>query len=116
MDSKKVTKEQREKILEMCKYIYKDYYVSYDANKLYFSERESFVLKIFTFTHIHWFELCSLHLIFDIVYINPNGITDDCRWEELTDLYCTAVFKDAKHPIDFLYEHYLKNKKQLCVD
>lgn len=107
MNELRFTKEHKKKLLKMCRYLNKDYIVIMHKSKPGYI----FFMKILDTHSIHWFELCSMHLIFDLVMLRCNGITDDCRWEALTDDYCTAVFKDAKHPIDFLYEYFLKNKK-----
>ena len=53
------------------------------------------------YIHIHWFELCTTHLCFHIC-------ADPLEFLQKTINYAMLINKkEAKHPIDVLYEEYL---------
>jgi hypothetical protein len=57
------------------------------------------------YTHIHWFELCVTHLCFHVC-------SDPLTFMQQTIDYAMLVDKkDAKHPVDVLYEEYGKIKE-----
>jgi hypothetical protein len=95
MKSIKLTKEHKNRLLEMCKTLFPEWkahslitdeqYISDDSGD--FSESDE------TFK-IHWFEFCMTHLI-----------------DKLELEYASIVFLTENHPVDCLYEEFKKIKK-----
>lgn len=104
MKAIELTKEHKVKLLEMCKKLFKDYYIIqlYD-NKLTLVKKgkkgfpdESCV--------ICWFEFCFTKLYNALSLLN-SSISQDY----LDNLWCITM-KYKEHPVDYLYAEFLKLK------
>lgn len=88
-----LSQEQKEKLILMCKALFPEY-------DIFEIEKDGYLLFVNKkCPAIHWFEFCMTHLRkalkvhYDDLYRTSIGISQDV------------------HPIDYLYEQYLKLKK-----
>lgn len=134
MKSIEINQDQRNKLLEMCKYLFPemDAYTIEDTE-----ESDGMILGFWgqstNGVSIHWFEFCMTHLNrkIDKLYIekeitplekrafNENNYPDGLpkNWTELWEyrpymqIWKTLNLGQYKiHPIDYLYEEFLKLK------
>ena len=114
MEPRELTKEHREKLLEMCKELFPEYDFEFLSN---FSEWGIISVhkigqhEIFENTH-HWFEFCITKLsykIFDNLKFPARNAGDDSV-QYLCDMMDrqTWYIKEAYHPVDYLYKKFLK--------
>jgi hypothetical protein len=131
----KLTTEQENKLLEMCKALFPkhfEYYMSdergtcksynypWSRDYVLFTDRMGFTTMI-----MHWFEFCMTQLVEKILNPNPEkplrGLQrkfKDFFWE--TNIYWEKnqaslennddSQNDKKHPIDYLYDEFKKLK------
>jgi hypothetical protein len=109
-----LTEEQLNKFLEMCNVLFPEYS----------QVMEDDFPGIFWFyknkndgTAIHWFEFCIRHLVDEIAWKNiQTNILADCEYEDkrtelIRELFKDRIFPGMYHPVDYLYEEFLKLKK-----
>ena len=124
MESIKLTKEHKSKLLEMCTKLFPknkldslqfgtlkfliNYYEKKDPNnsKITFGGWDKII-------EIHWFEFCMTWLSHKIIF-NPNNKLSACNHNHAGLLESTmSIFYGEKHgihPIDYLYEEFKKLK------
>jgi hypothetical protein len=107
MKSTELTKEHKTKLLEMCKVLFPEYLnIQFrPIDYLQFSGKHNF--------HIHWFEFC-------IIYIFPK-LNQWFNAHQLSEFLYQTIghskgikpneMNSFPHPVDYLYEQFLKLKK-----
>ena len=92
MKALKLTKEHKEKLLEMCNDLFPKYIITFNINAL---EYGTFIVTNNGETIIHWFEFCMTHLQEKIL-----------KWgaEELG----SEAIDGNIHLVDYLYEEFKK--------
>jgi hypothetical protein len=114
----KLTEEQKDKILEMCKVLFPEYdFVFYHtiskANMLTgFLKTNDSDLYDNCDIFIHWFEFCMTHLAEKIA---KHDRYDDLNLHVDTILACWVNHTEnfpRKHPVDYLYEKFKRIKNE----
>jgi len=92
MKALKLTKEHKEKLLEMCNKLFPEYIITFNINAL---EYGTFMVTNNGETIIHWFEFCMTHLQEKIL-----------KWgaEELG----SEAIDGNIHLVDYLYKEFKK--------
>lgn len=101
MKALQLTKEQRDKLLEMCRKLFPEYpIISMSAGYIMLQTERRPATKKNGNWSCHWFEFCFYHIIpkLNLKVLWTNNIYED-------------VFIQALHPIDYLYTEF-KNKLQ----
>ena len=103
----KLSKEQKIKLLKMCKILFPEYYFQIIQDFIGFSITS---LKDDERMDIHWFEFCMTHLVdnLSLTFAKKEGEDDKCLKEEF--LFELNDIKTSVHPIDYLYKQF-KNLK-----
>lgn len=132
ISSIKLTKEQKDKLLEMCNSLFPEYdYFQLNENLLIqglsqklldFENRDWFdnyneenKWNIDNYNNwelsVHWFEFCVKELSSTLAFsLAKTDILMDFEWESFINKFLEAVFKQSKHPIDYLYTEFKKLK------
>lgn len=102
-----LTAEHKSKLLEMCNKLFPEErkFFKILSGNIYYSNNGNFPGK-----SIHWFEFCMTYLMYKLSYEFseiPN-IKGKSIHRELWELNKGDYFK--KHPVDYLYEEFLKLK------
>jgi hypothetical protein len=97
MEPRELTKEHREKLLEMCKELFPEYDFKLDKWQQPFVSLGLKTKKLYE-SHIHWFEFCMTYLA-----------------KKLLIMYDFTVYQTTgnfmyKHPVDYLYQNFKKLK------
>ena len=110
MESIKLTEVHKVKLLEMCEALFPESYTkTWDVEGLF--DYEPIDHK--NFQCFHWFEFCMTKLSSTLALNSAKtDILLDVEWESFIDKTNKAVFKGARHPVDYLYEKFSKLKKQ----
>ena len=114
MTSIQLTKEQKDKLLEMCKALFTEYnsvYFRVDSKSttIYPEEKkvDNNILRIGAWgkldLSIHWFEFCMTHLQDKIKQLGGFDFPDN-------DVCLISSWFDS-HPVDLIYEEFKKLKK-----
>ena len=114
MKALKLTKEHKEKLLEMCNKLFPEYIITFNINAL---EYGTFMVTNNGETIIHWFEFCMTHLVDKIFesfeeddedfydrYINNGALFYGVGVSEII----FVMLNSKKHPVDYLYEEFKK--------
>ena len=119
MKSIQLTEEHKSKLLEMCKILFPEYFFDEEGEDYYIDENNiiNFLIPIkeneFKGGEIHWFEFCMTWLSHKIIF-NPNNKLSACNHNHAGLLESTmSIFYGEKHgihPVDYLYEEFLKLK------
>jgi hypothetical protein len=104
MDSIKLTKEQKEKLLEMCNVLFPEYneIVLTKHNTLRFGYKETNVKTWIGNMSIHWFEFCVTNLTTKIFNILKLYLKTDIA------SYRGRIIQYEEHPVDYLYKEFKK--------
>jgi hypothetical protein len=104
MKALQLTEEHKVKLLEMCNKLFPEYK---DLN--YYKD----YIGIGWSKQIHWFEFCMTWLSHKIIF-NSNNKLSACNHNHASLLESTmSIFYGEKHgihPVDYLYEEFLKIK------
>lgn len=106
---------QREHLLEMCNKLFPKYKRK-NFNSWEFGEDDYGMIEFLMYEDnkklkaIHWFELCMTSLIIKIRALTQKGYPDNIK--EIASFYGFYWDMSNKliHPIDYLYEQFLKIK------
>lgn len=103
MQAIKLNDKQKENLLEMCKVLFPDMFFAFSSiptvgvgeNDLYYYETERSRKR----KYVHWFEFVMTYLRMKLKLHHD-------------DMFCTMNpgVNTFKHPVDYLYEQYLKFK------
>jgi hypothetical protein len=110
MNPIELTQEHKEKLLEMCKALFPEYHFTLDKWKQCFV---TFGLKTKDLyeEHIHWFEFCMTHLCKKMgnEFLSVQTVFDESalRHQLMYELEWNTSF----HPVDFLYNLFIKEKE-----
>lgn len=131
MQSIKLTKKHKEKLLEMCNFLFPEYkkIVLTSHNTLRFGYKKDITKTWIGNMSIHWFEFCMVYLVSKIqdnlpesaVYRNqPEYVGNIFNWAKGNKwtMYTEFFFNypkniNKKHPVDYLYEEF--KKLNLCT-
>ena len=126
MESIKLTKKQKNKLLEMCKALFPLDYFSFNNDQ----EEDGIIDRNFASnympksmkrlywddegSHFHWFEFCMTHLVNVIFYPNMTNINRNTR-DKVKYFFFQSFINSTEggtagyeHPIDYLYEQFKK--------
>jgi len=109
MNRIRLTKEHKEKIIEMCKKLFPEtpyvaFYQNYDSEEFsisnYYHGEKWDENKPQLIENFHWFEFCITHLMLKF-YWND--------YEKCKDFLMRCLFQcEQPHPVDYLYNEFLK--------
>ena len=119
-----LTKEQQNKLLEMCKKLFPEYkHVTfqqdaimgagweYDFNNICFSDisEKIFDIKL----NIHWFEFCMTHLVIKLKSYNHLKEASPLQRLNFYNFYWDVSNNELTkvHPVDYLYKIFKKLKE-----
>ena len=97
MKNIELTENHKSKLLEMGKVLFPEY-VEIDFNKSGLLTLWKEKCPSIQWSEIHWFEFCMTHLC-DKVFIHDESLNE-----------FLLTFNVDKHPVDYLYEEFLKLK------
>lgn len=118
MKNIELTEEHKSKLLEMCKELFPEYKY-FGWSELYDGSKSELIGIMFykenvEALNIHWFEFCITKLSYKIFdsskYPSKNAGDDTVQY--LCDMMDRQTWytKEAYHPVDYLYEEFLKLK------
>ena len=117
MKNIELTEDHKSKLLEMCKELFPEY-VIYTADNDGFIEGEQWVgdqnmgedRPVNEF-NIHWFEFCTTYLLDKLHPDNDKQSKDNWSMDlSDKDYVILKIIVRKKHPVDYLYEEFLKLK------
>lgn len=101
MKNIELTEEHKSKLLEMCKELFPEY-KDYKWDVVHCTDDIKYNGILFMYKkdgnddEFHWFEFCMTHLVRELMCKNTK--------------HAQQLFMGLKHPIDYLYEQFLKLK------
>lgn len=124
MISIELTQEHKDKLIEMCEFLFPKYdfrilseYFGINDNSHIHGDQNNIIIfskKTNTWvTTFHWFEFCMTHLSHAIIF-NPKNSLRACNHnhagllESVMHLFYNE--KQAIHPVDYLYDEFKKLK------
>ena len=117
MKKLKITKRQKENLLEMCNKLYPQDWLFWESEsddypdgmlgyRMYSTKsKRDGEIDIELGLEIHWFELCMTNLYKSLVVLSP--VVNVKNIENLFDV----VQKGKSHPVDYLYKEFCRIKK-----
>lgn len=113
MESIKLTGEQYDKLLEMCKKLFPEYSnLTIDLDDYFISNFYKINNNTYEpFIKIHWFEFCITWLLKEISKsYTPYGANSDEGMIIFQNEALENIFILNDHPVDYLYEQFKKLK------
>lgn len=116
MKSIELTKEQKDKLLEMSNDLFPEYkQIEFEKSGM-INLFKTILTPTKNYDYIHWFEFCMTHLVEKILNPKPNKPERNLKdkfekffWQ--SNLYANGFTIDNIHPVDYLWKIYKSNKK-----
>ena len=109
MNAIKLTTEQKDKLLEMCRVLFPEYrWIQFKPHN---KSTLQFCINAEDRDEIHWFEFCMTHLINKLSkkFAETEDEHELCLKDEFYSLL-GSNFKIKIRPVDYLYKEFLKLK------